>query len=129
GQLVAERYGGDAMLIGFSTYSGSVTAASDWGADAELKRVRPGMSGSYEECFHEVGIPAFWLDLRQHNEAVELLQSPRLMRAIGVIYRPEMERWSHYFHSHLPQQFDALIHLDTTTALRPLEPGSLWDDS
>lgn len=129
GQLIRDKYGADAMLIGFSGYTGTVTAASDWGGDAEVKRVRPGMLGSYEELFHETAIPEFWLNLDVYSPAIELLRQPRLLRAIGVIYRPETERWSHYFESHLPQQFDAIIHLDSTRALRPLEPGSLWDES
>ncbi|HEX3818296.1 MAG TPA: erythromycin esterase family protein [Chthoniobacterales bacterium] len=127
GQLVRERFGEKAFTIGFSTYAGTVTAASDWGAAAERKRVRPGLTNSYEELFHATGIPNFWLDLRQPNEARKLLRRPRLQRAIGVIYRPETERWSHYFEARLPEQFDALIHLDETRALEPLERTSQWD--
>ena len=126
GQLVRERYGADARLIGFSTYSGSVTAASDWDAPGERKRVRPGLLGSYEALFHAVEQPRFWLSLREPSEAVDLLRTPRLQRAIGVIYRPETERMSHYFHARLPEQFDAIIHLDETRALEPLEPSGHW---
>jgi erythromycin esterase-like protein len=127
GQLVRERYRREAMLIGFSTYAGTVTAASEWGGDAELKRVKPGMQGSYEDLFHRVGMPRFWLDLRHSSELVRCLREPRLQRAIGVIYQPATERWSHYFHADLPRQFDAMIHLDETHALQPLERSSLWD--
>lgn len=74
-----------------------------------------------------MGIPGFWLDLREVNKATELLRKPLLERAIGVIYRPETERWSHYFTTRLPEQFDAVIHLDETRALEPLERESLWD--
>ncbi|HLB34794.1 MAG TPA: erythromycin esterase family protein, partial [Chthoniobacterales bacterium] len=88
---------------------------------ARCYQVQPGLHGSYEELFHEVGLPGFWLDLRQENEAIELLQEPRLQRAIGVIYRPETERWSHYYHAQLPKQFDAVIHIDETHALIPLD--------
>ncbi|RYD70415.1 MAG: erythromycin esterase family protein, partial [Verrucomicrobiaceae bacterium] len=100
----------------------------DWGARAERKRVRPGMKGSYEALFHAVETPHFWLDLREKNKAIELLRHERLQRAIGVIYQPSTERWSHYFHSRLPEQFDAMIHLDDTTALHPLERTSVWDE-
>ena len=127
GQLVREEFGDAALLIGFSTYEGSVTAADDWGARADRKRVRRGLSGSYEELFHEVGIPRFWLNLRERSPAIEFLSEPRLQRAIGVIYHPDTERWSHYFHSTLPKQFDVMIHLDHTRALEPLERESVWD--
>ncbi|CAA9237041.1 MAG: Protein-L-isoaspartate O-methyltransferase [uncultured Chthoniobacterales bacterium] len=121
GQLVRERVGDAAFLIGFSTYSGSVTAASDWGEAGERKRVRPGLGGSYEELFHNVGLPRFWLNLREQNRATELLKKSRLQRAIGVIYAAATERWSHYFHARVTEQFDVMIHLDETTALQPLE--------
>jgi erythromycin esterase-like protein len=127
GQLVREHFGSRAVLVGFSTYSGTVTAAQDWGDPAERRRVRPGMEGSYEALFHAVGMPRFWLDLREQNEATKLLRKQRLERAIGVIYRPETERWSHYFHARLPEQFDAVIHFDQTRALQPLERESEWD--
>ena len=101
GQLVRERHGDDARLIGFSTYTGTVTAASAWDGPAERKRVRPGMEGSFELLLHEVGIPDFYLPLRDGGPAAEALREARLERAIGVIYKPETERWSHYFHARL----------------------------
>lgn len=127
GQLVRERLGRGALSIGLTTYSGTVTAASDWGEPAERKRVRPALAGSYEELFHATGLPRFWIDLRERNEAVDLLGTERFERAIGVIYRPETERLSHYFEARLPDQFDAIIHLDETRALEPLERTSEWD--
>ncbi|HET7706923.1 MAG TPA: erythromycin esterase family protein [Thermoanaerobaculia bacterium] len=120
GQLIRERHGDDARLIGFSTYSGTVTAASDWDGPAERKDVRPGMPGSYEALFHEWGVPEFYLPLRG-NAAASSLENPLLQRAIGVIYVPRTERQSHYFHASLPRQFDAMIHFDTTRAVEPLE--------
>jgi erythromycin esterase-like protein/predicted phosphoribosyltransferase len=119
GQLVRERSGGDALLVGFSTHHGTVTAASDWNAPAERKRVIPALGGSWEERFHEHGVPRFLVD-------TGALPGRRLERAIGVIYRPETERFSHYFHAQLADQFDALIHIDETSALEPLEPTSEW---
>jgi len=121
GQLVRERCGAAAALLGFSTYSGTVTAASDWDMPAETKEVRPGLEGSYEALFHRVDSARFRLILRGNAELAEALSPPRLQRAIGVIYRPESERQSHYFHSRLPRQFDALVHLDVTRALVPLD--------
>lgn len=122
GQLVRERYADEARLIGFSTYTGTVTAATDWGGQEETKPVRPALSGSYEALFHGAGIPAFLLDLHAGGAAAEL-KTPRLERAIGVIYRPESERISHYFHARLPDQFDAVLHLDQTQAIRSLPHG------
>lgn len=126
GQLVRQRFGDAARLIGFTTYEGSVTAATDWDGPAERKRVRPGMRGSYEKLFHEIGEPAFWLDLRDPGLR-EVLQEQRLERAIGVIYRPETERQSHYFHTRIAEQFDAVLHFDSTNAVRPLEVESDWE--
>ena len=127
GQLVRERFGGESFSIGFTTHSGTVTAASDWGEPAERKGVRRAVSGSYEELFHAVGIPNFWLNLREPGAANDLLREERLERAIGVIYRPETERFSHYFAARLAEQFDAIIHLDETRALKPLERSAQWD--
>jgi erythromycin esterase-like protein len=121
GQLVRERHGAAAALLGFSTYSGTVTAASDWDMPAETKQVRPGLEGSHEALFHGVDSARFSLMLRGNVELAEALSAPRLQRAIGVIYRPDTERQSHYFQARLPRQFDALVHLDVTRALRPLD--------
>lgn len=129
GQLVRERHGREALLVGFSTHHGSVTAASDWGAPAERKRVRPSLPDSYERVMHASGVPRFLLPLRGDGAHVRALAEPRIERAIGVVYRPETERQSHYFFATLPEQFDALIHVDTTRAVEPLERGSAWLDT
>ena len=126
GQLVRERYGRDAVLIGFSTYSGTVTAATEWGGPAERKRVRPALPDSYEALFHELDLGRFLVVLRD-DAAIASLRRPRLERAIGVIYRPETERLSHYFSARLPEQFDAVLHFDQTRAVQPLEPGTVWE--
>ncbi|HEY8180965.1 MAG TPA: erythromycin esterase family protein [Thermoanaerobaculia bacterium] len=120
GQLVREKYGDDARLIGFTTHTGTVTAASEWDGPAERKQVRPGMQGSYELLFHEWERGDFFLPLRG-NEAAAPLEDPRLERAIGVIYLPQSERVSHYFYASLPRQFDAVLHYETTRAVEPLE--------
>jgi erythromycin esterase-like protein len=127
GQLVRERHGTSAVLIGLTTYTGTVTAASDWDAPAERKRVRPALRDSYEALFHEVSIPRFQISLRQSNPLVSALNEPRLERAIGVIYRPETERQSHYFYARLADQFDALLHFDQTRAVEPLERTPDWN--
>ncbi|MDQ4129592.1 MAG: erythromycin esterase family protein [Actinomycetota bacterium] len=124
GQLARERHGEDVVNIGLTTYAGEVTAASDWDGPAERKTVRPGLAGSYEDVLHEAGLVRFWLDLRDETLG-DGLGGPRLERAIGVIYRPETERLSHYFEARLADQFDALIHCDVTRALEPLDPDVL----
>jgi erythromycin esterase-like protein len=126
GQIARERFGHDVFLLGFTTHSGEVTAASQWEAPAERKRVRIALDGSYESVFHQTGISAFLLSLRD-REVAHALHGPRLERAIGVIYLPQSERLSHYFECRLPQQFDAVIHIDRTKALIPLERTSNWE--
>jgi erythromycin esterase-like protein/predicted phosphoribosyltransferase len=126
GQLVREKYGRDAVLVGFTTHHGTVTAASNWGAPAERKRVRPALAASYEALFHEALPARFMLALRDAGPAHSALLEERLERAIGVIYRPETERGSHYFHARLSEQFDAVLHFDETQALEPLERSSEW---
>jgi erythromycin esterase-like protein len=123
GQLVREKYGPAAWLIGFTTHTGSVTAAHDWDDPAERRRVRPSLPGSYERLFHESGVSRFLLMLRDGG-ARSALMPERLERAIGVIYRPDTERMSHYFGACLPRQFDAVFHVDETRALDPLERWS-----
>jgi erythromycin esterase-like protein len=127
GQLVRQRYGKEATLVGFTTYTGTVTAASGWEAAAERKHVRPALAGSYEALFHETGIQNFLLPLGHKEKATSLLREPRLERAIGVIYLPRSERVSHYFHAHLPEQFDAILHYDETRAVEPLERTAAWE--
>ena len=127
GQLVREKYGDEAILIGFTTYTGTVTAASDWDGPAERKRVRPALKESYEALFHESDRANFLLSLRDNKQVSSALQGPKLERAIGVIYLPQTERQSHYFAAHLPRQFDAVIHFDETHALEPLERYPVWE--
>jgi erythromycin esterase-like protein len=121
GQLVRERYGDEVQIVGFTTYTGTVTAASSWGGPAERKNVRRALPGSWEELLHHQEVDAFLLDPTG-------LHGRRLERAIGVIYHPQTERISHYFYARLADQFDAVIHLDETHALEPLERTSEWDD-
>ena len=99
--------------------------AHNWDEPAGRRTVRPGLSGSTEALFHRLGDPRFLLDLRDPDVREELAGS-RLQRAIGVIYRPETERQSHYFHVDLPRQFDLVIHYDETRALEPLERSEGW---
>ncbi len=119
GQLIREQHT-DSYSIGFSTYDGFVTAASNWDEPAQQKEIVPALQGSYEELFHQANYPHFILNLIQNEELEHLLKIPRLQRAIGVIYRPETERQSHYYMTQLPYQFDSIIHWDKTSALKML---------
>jgi erythromycin esterase-like protein len=125
GQLVREHHDGACCLVGFTTFSGTVSAARDWDEIVERRNVRPGLSGSVETLFHRVGVPRFMLDMRE-AAVQDAVGGPLLERAIGVIYRPETERMSHYFAADIGQQFDIVIHLDETHALEPLEPTPDW---
>ena len=122
GQLCKERFGEEARLIGFGTHGGTVAAATDWDDPMEVKQVRPSLAGSYERISHEAGVENFLLDMREgvNEAAVQGLMEPRLERFIGVIYRPETERWSHYAQAVLPKQFDAWVWFDATKAVTPL---------
>lgn len=121
GQLMRERHGSEAFLLGFTTHSGTVTAASDWDSLAELKQVRPSLDFSYERLFHDVGMQRFLLPIRGNHAVAQQLRQGRLERAIGVIYLPERERYSHYFYADMAAQFDAVVHLDLTRAVSPLD--------
>lgn len=136
GELVRVRHAHDVVNIGFTTWSGTVTAASDWGEPARRKAVRPGLPGSYEALLHEAAMGGesamrnFMLvfDENHHtrDELRHALDGPMLERAIGVIYRPDTERQSHYFNAYLPRQFDVVLHYDTTRAVEPLERSARW---
>ena len=126
GQLVRERHPGGCRLLGFTTYSGTVTAASDWDGPAERKWVRPALPDSIEELLHEAGEKEFLLPIGAAPRSSEALRSARLERAIGVIYRPQAERQSHYFRARVADQFDAVIHVDETRAVEPLERTARW---
>jgi erythromycin esterase-like protein len=127
GRLVRERHPDDCLLAGFTTYSGTVTAADDWGGPAERKNVRPALPGSVEELFHKIGDPAFALPLRGRSRAADVLRDARLERAIGVVYRLSSERESHYFRARASDQFDVAIHLDQTRAVEPIERTAGWE--
>ena len=125
GQLAKEKWDVRARLIGFGTHTGTVAAADDWDEPMKIKQVRASLADSYERMSHDSGVPRFLLDLREGEvgrDAEEALMEPRLERFIGVIYRPDTERWSHYSHAILPRQFDGWVWFDQTTAVTPL-PG------
>lgn len=121
GQLAREALGEKAWLLGFSTYNGVVTAAANWGEEPQVWRVEDAIEGSYESLFHDLGKPSFLLPIRSNDTLRHALEGQRLQRAIGVIYLPHRERQSHYLYTDLRTQFDAVVHLDTTSAIMPLD--------
>jgi erythromycin esterase-like protein len=125
GQLIREQFPEETVSLGFTTFTGTVTATSNWDEPAQLKRVREGLNNSYERLFHQAGAGDFFLDLRG-PEITEAFRGGLLERAIGVIYRPGTERVSHYFKADLPRQFDGIIHFDTTRAVEPLDKVASW---
>ncbi len=120
GQLMKERHGTRAFALGFFTHSGTVRAAPDWDQPGRVYEVRPALPNSHSDLFHRTGIPAFTLVLRGNAALTSALRGPKLQRAIGVVYRPETERESHYFDADLSRQFDAAIFFDRSSALTPL---------
>ncbi|MCC7009702.1 MAG: erythromycin esterase family protein [Acidobacteria bacterium] len=127
GQLVREHFGRDAVSVGFTTHAGTVTAAADWDGPARRRRVRPSLAGSVERVFHDTNRARFLLSFAGDPELASALEVRKLERAIGVLYRPETERRSHYFHARLSAQFDHVIHIDETHALEPLERTAHWE--
>jgi protein-L-isoaspartate(D-aspartate) O-methyltransferase len=131
GQLIRERLGDGVALIGFGTHTGTVTCATNWDGHSETKRVLPSRRDSHERLCHDAALPRFLLDLATHETVRRCLSEPRLERFIGVIYRPETERWSHYSDAVLHRQFDAYVWFDETRALTPLAdehlPGHVPD--
>jgi erythromycin esterase-like protein len=127
GQLVRERHGRDAVTIGFTTHHGTVTAARDWDAPPDTRLVVPGRPDAYEGMLHDLRMGDLLLMPDRDPDARGLLGEPRLERFIGVIYRPETERQSHYMSARLAEQFDAVIHVDESHALRPLERTGVPD--
>ncbi len=124
GQLMRQRHPGEVALVGMTTHAGTVRCAVGWDEPAIVEAVRPGLPGSWESVLHDVGQPRFYLTASQLRAAVgeAAVEPRRLHRAIGVIYRPETERRSHYYAAHLADQFDLVIHVDETHAVRPLAP-------
>jgi erythromycin esterase-like protein len=120
GQLMRERYGAQSVLVGFTTYTGRVLAAEEWDAPGRVRDLRPARPDSYSGLFHRTGIPAFLLPFRGNDALRQALARPRLERAVGVVYAPQTELQSHYFYARLGEQFDAVIHVDSTTAVTPL---------
>lgn len=120
GQLLRQRHGDDAFLIGFITHIGQVRAAPEWGAAARVYDLKPSIPGSYADILRQAGMPAFSLALRANRAAAAALGQERLQRAVGVVYTPASERQSHYFGAQLTQQFDGIVFIERSSAVRPI---------
>ncbi len=125
GQLCRERFLDETALIGFGTHHGHVAAASDWGSEMEVKAIRPSLEDSYERHFHNSQVDRFILDFSRDPALRDGLLGPKLERFIGVIYRPDTERLSHYVYASLPRQFDVFVWFDSTTPVTPLGPDHI----
>ena len=124
GQLMRQRHGAGAFLIGFFSHSGKVYAAPEWDSPGRVYEMRPAIAGSYAALLHGVGVPAFSLLIRGRPETERQLAGPMLERAIGVVYHPHSERLSHYFEAKLSEQFDAIVYFDRSRAVTPLKRSS-----
>jgi protein-L-isoaspartate(D-aspartate) O-methyltransferase len=125
GQLCRQQFGDEAFLVGFGTDHGTVAAAHEWDDPMRVMTLRPAHPESYERMCHDAGTKAFLLPLREpsREEVRGELTPARLERAVGVVYRPDTELQSHYFHASLPYQFDEYIWFDETQAVRPITPA------
>jgi len=121
GQLLREQLAPTSVyLVGMTTFRGSVRAASGWGTPDRVRRLLPAIDGSWSRLLHDAGLPASVLLIRDDAELTRQLDHSRLDRGVGVTYLPAAERDNHYAHSSLARRFDAVIHIDTTSALQPL---------
>lgn len=126
GQLCRESFGRyNVSILGCGTHTGTVAAAHEWDENMQIMNVLPSRGDSWEILAHNTGVPSFLLDLRKDHAdpALRALISleKRLQRFIGVIYRPDTERISHYSQAHIHKQFDGYIWFDETHAVNPLE--------
>jgi erythromycin esterase-like protein len=117
-----QRHAAETFLLGFTTYTGTAMAAMEWDQPGQVQRVRPALPGSFAALFHDTGIKNFLLPLRGEGDLILAMGEPRLERAIGVVYLPQTERESHYFQARMSKQFDAVIHIDVSTAVKAFQP-------
>eukprot|EP01118_Nematostelium_gracile_P010352 TRINITY_DN3556_c0_g1_i1.p1 TRINITY_DN3556_c0_g1~~TRINITY_DN3556_c0_g1_i1.p1 ORF type:complete len:475 (+),score=120.62 TRINITY_DN3556_c0_g1_i1:43-1425(+) len=136
GQLVREKIGKEnSFNIGFTSYTGTVTAAPGWGEPSQTFELTPAFDDSYEALFHRAN-PSDWSVILRSNDKsivpdsklIKELELVRTERMVGVQYVKKTERQSHYVPSDLPHQFDAVIHIDQTNALKPLDPPTQQSD-
>ena len=128
GHLCKEHFGDKSYHIGFGTHTGTVSAANNWGDQMAVMNVQPSLPNSYENLCHKTKVESFTLPLREKfsgKKLKDLLNTPKLERAIGVMYRPKTERMSHYFHAVLPSQFDEYIWFNTSKAVTPITSSNV----
>jgi erythromycin esterase len=125
GQLVRERHERDGVvLVGFSSYEGSVLAAAHWGDPRRRMPVPPARPDSHEALLHELGPSDPMLLVFPDVRDCGWLSERRGHRAIGVVYDPTRDRYANWVPSVMGGRYDALIHVDRSEALQPLSLGT-----
>lgn len=124
GGLAREIYGPENVgLVGFGTYSGTVTASYAWDGPTTTYDVPEARPGSVEHACHSVianvASTDFYLlfDPLDHGSPLTQVKGHR---AIGVVYDPEIEHRGNYVPTSLANRYDAFIFLDHTNAITPL---------
>ncbi|MBS0625691.1 MAG: erythromycin esterase family protein [Verrucomicrobia bacterium] len=118
-QLCCERFPDQVYKIGFGFHSGTLAAAPHWGAPLRIAEASQPPKGSYEDLFHECGVPSFFLPLRKRplHAVREVLLPWRFERGIGLSYEPSQEAKNNLYNASLPEQFDEYCWFDRTSAL------------
>jgi erythromycin esterase len=121
GELARERYGREnVVLVGFGSHHGTVVAAPRWGEPMELMGVPQARRGSLESVLHEEAPPQALFVFPPPPERPALLADEIGHRAIGVVYRPDRDRWANYVPTVLGDRYDAFLWFDETHGVRPL---------
>jgi erythromycin esterase-like protein len=128
GQIMRQRHPGEVALIGMTTYAGTVMCANGWGEPALVADVPPSPAGTWEQLLHSSGFPRFYVT---HGALRRALgdRAERLLRSIGAVYHPEVERHRHLHRARLADQFDLIVHIDGCHAAAPLDVSSRLRDT
>ncbi|MBM7691225.1 erythromycin esterase-like protein [Peribacillus deserti] len=119
GQIIREQNPpGHVYVVGFGTHSGTVIAADEWGVNYDVKKVPSAMRGSWEDAMHQAGGYDKMLFFNEDNR--HLFKEKIGHRAIGVVYKPEYERFGNYVPSIMSDRYDAFIFINQTKALHPI---------
>ncbi|OQY18467.1 MAG: hypothetical protein B6I36_06950, partial [Desulfobacteraceae bacterium 4572_35.1] len=120
GHLLRQQMGAkNVLLLGQTCFNGTVYAARNWAGTATVLPIPPAPDNSVEGLLHRSGIKlGMWLFTPDHRATA--LNSPRGQRAIGVSYDPSRDATDNYVPTRLTQRYDALIFIDTTTAVAPI---------
>lgn len=124
GQLTREKWGESHVVsVGFGSYKGTVMASNQWGGNMQKMEVPQARLNSWEYILHQSSATDKLIitkDLENHAE----MMSPLNHRAIGVVYKPDLDYYGNYVPSLIPRRYDAFIYLDETQALHPVKTKS-----